>query len=165
MLGNLFLQCMYGHLYQLLGLCFRVFSCSVVSSDVVCFDGYTDTVRFCWKYNILRRGHYADEDDWDWAYFAWCIFANKISEVTPLCSALMEEVMDPLLVKLIGAVVAFVSVIVGFKIMIAIYGKERCVRCYGRFRKRILVKAPGFRGDFFVCQPCADVIEHYKDKQ
>ena len=73
--------------------------------------------------------------------------------------------MDPLLIKLISAVVAFVSVIIGFRVVIALYGKERCVRCYEKFRKRTLVKAPGFRGDFFVCKPCADIIESLKNKQ
>jgi len=147
------------------GLRLRVFSCSVVPSDVVCFDGYTDSLRFCRKYNILWGGHYASQNDRDCVYFAWCISANKISEVTPLCSASVEEDMDPFLVKLIVCVVALVSLIVGAKIILWKYGKERCIRCYGKFVKSDLTKAPGFRGDFWVCQPCADVIEHYKDQQ
>jgi hypothetical protein len=77
----------------------------------------------------------------------------------------MEEDMDPLLIKFISAVVAFFSVIIGFRVAIAKLGKERCVRCYKKFRKRTLVKAPGFRGDFFVCEPCADIIESLKDQQ
>jgi hypothetical protein len=77
----------------------------------------------------------------------------------------MEEDMDPLLIKLISAVVGFFCIIIGFRIVIAVYGKERCVRCYEKFRKRTLVKAPGFRGDFFVCEPCADIIESLKDTQ
>ena len=165
MLGNILLQCMYGDLYQLLGLCLRILSRTVVLSNVVRFDRYPDTIRVCWKYNILWRSHYVDEVNWGYVYFAWRIFANKVDEVTLLCSALMEGVMDPLLIKLISAAAAFVSVIVGFRVVIAIYGKERCVRCYERFRKRTLVKAPGFRGDFFVCKPCAGVIEQHIDQQ
>ena len=73
--------------------------------------------------------------------------------------------MDPLLVKLISAAVAFVCVIIGFRIAIAKLGKERCVRCYEKFRKSALTKAPGFRGDFYVCKPCGKVIEHYRNQQ
>ena len=156
---------MYGHLYQLLGLCLRILPRTVILSDVVRFDRYSDTIRVCRKCNILWRSHDVDEVNWGCVYFAWRIFANKVDEVTLLCSALMEGVMDPLLIKLISGAVAFVSVIVGFKVVIAIYGKERCVRCYKKFRKRTLVKAPGFRGDFFVCKPCAGIIEQHIDQQ
>lgn len=73
--------------------------------------------------------------------------------------------MDPFLIKLISAAVAFVSVIIGFRVVVAKYGKERCVRCYEKFRKTALTKAPGFRGNFWVCDSCAEIIESLKDQQ
>ena len=87
MLGNLLLQCVYGYLDKLLGLRVRIRTCTVVFSDVVRFDRYPYTIRFCRKCNILWGSHYVGEVNWGCVYFAWRIFANKVNEVTPLCSA------------------------------------------------------------------------------
>jgi hypothetical protein len=66
--------------------------------------------------------------------------------------------MDPLIAKLVPYVVAFVCLIVGTKIAIWKYGKHRCIRCYQKFRKEDVEKAPGMRGDFRICKECKEIV-------